>query len=212
MMDDRAVINQLISDAEASIAFLSNPSKKERERLACIAFLRCLGVSFQKDHVISIDDDPPDVRFDGANFEVKEYLDDNRRRHDEYKKKLERLEKAQKLSDLLEPYTPLGPLVVSEVAGSITEFLEEWASIYGKEICSTLDALVYFNLAERYLTDEGSRPGVSDMVDQGWRSVSTITNTLSYVFFASPTAPDFLRNNVAQTKKEWSGSGLFELT
>ncbi len=163
-------------------------------------------------YFIPIDDDPPNVRFDGANFEVKKYLDDNRRRHDEYKKKLERLGKAQKHSDLLEPYTPLRPLVVSEVASSITKFLEEWASTYSKEICSTLDALVYFSLAERYLTDEGSRPCAPGMVDQGWRSVSTITNTLSYVFLASPTAPDFFKNNVAQTKKEWSGSGLFELT
>ena len=50
--------------------------------------------------------DPPDVRFRDAAFEIKEILDEGRRRHADLKEGLEKAKAARVPSDLLEPLTP----------------------------------------------------------------------------------------------------------
>ncbi len=71
------------------------------------AFLRCLKISFEAKEIKPIKSQFPDVQFRSHEFEIKEMLDQARRRHDEYKKHLNDLKRATKLSDLFETYTPV---------------------------------------------------------------------------------------------------------
>lgn len=75
------LIRQMISDTEESIRFFSSQKKPDREQAVCAALLRCLGIEFKITDLEIIKNDPPDIRFDAGNFEIKEYLDDDRRRH-----------------------------------------------------------------------------------------------------------------------------------
>lgn len=210
-MDEMELIRQMISDTEELIRFFSSQKKPDRERATCAAFLRCLGIEFKVTDLVCVKADPPDICFDAANFEIKEYLDDDRRRHDEYKKLLEKLKASKKLSDLIELYRPPQSLSINEAAERVDNFIADYARSYGQKLCSTLDMLVYFNLNGYYLDDKDVSTDVSIMINQGWRSVSIISNSMAFVFFASESAPIFLRNAVGKVKCEWKGSGLFDL-
>jgi hypothetical protein len=111
-----------ISSLEASIAALSNPGKAKRERQNVGEFLLNLGVPFADTDIISVPDgeDPPDVLFDPARFEVKELYDDGRRRWDEYRKLLLDAQQATQCAELrpLTHYTPIdtSPAEILELA------------------------------------------------------------------------------------------------
>ncbi|MBN1972678.1 MAG: DUF1780 domain-containing protein [Sedimentisphaerales bacterium] len=211
-MDEIEIIKQLISETEESIRFFSCGKKPDRERSVCTAFLRCLGIGFKVSDLHINETDPPDIYFNGANFEIKEYLDDNRRRHEEYKKLLKKLKTAKKLSDLKESYNPPRPLTIKEVCDRVTSFIEKYARNYSENLCSTLDLMVYLNLNGYHLDDEDIPVDSSGMIKQGWRSVSIVSNSLAFTFFASESAPVFLRNVVGKIKNEWKKSGLFDLS
>jgi hypothetical protein len=211
-MNERKLIEQMIRDTEESIRYFSSPIKPEREVATCAAFLRCLGLNFNISDLGPVEQDPPDVQFKSASFEIKEYVDDDRRRHDEYKKLLSRLKKAKKLNDLIEPFSPPQPLTIKDVCNKLAQFLGEYARMYGKSLCSSLDALVYFNLMGYYVDNKNILADISQLKAQCWRSVSIISNSVAYIFYASTDAPDFLRANVDRFRKEWTNSGLFDLT
>jgi len=210
-MDEIELIRQIISDTEESIRFFSNPKKPDRERAVCAGFLRCLGIEFELTDLEIINNDPPDIRFKAANFEIKEYLDDDRSRHQEYKRLLEKLKTIKKLSDLTKPYTPPRPLTINEACNRVTKFIDDYARDYGNKLCSTLDLIVYLNLNGYYLDDNDISIDVSVMIKQGWRSVSIVSNSIAFIFFASESSPTFLRNEVGKIKQEWKESGLFDL-
>ena len=204
------MIQEMIYDTEESIKFFSSAKKPDRERSVCAAFLRSLKIKFNANDLQSIDDDPPDVIFGKARFEVKEYLDDDRRRHDEFKQRLKQLRQAQKLSDLLQPYRPFN-ITMRDVSERITSFLEEYAKSYGMTHCSSLDVLVYFNLIDCHIVDDNAKPDNSRILKQGWRSVSIITNSFAYIFIAQDSAPEFLIANSGMIKKAPVISGLFDI-
>ncbi|MBI4680198.1 MAG: DUF1780 domain-containing protein [Nitrospirae bacterium] len=209
-MDDRKMIQEMIYDTEESIKFFSSAKKPDRERSACAAFLRSLNIKFNANDLQSIEDDPPDVIFDKAKFEVKEYLDDDRRRHAEFKQRLDKLRQAQKLSDLLQPYRPFN-ITMRDVSGRLSPFLEDYAKSYGRTLCSSLDVLVYFNLTDCHVEGDNVDPDNSRLLKQGWRSVSMITNSFAYIFFAQDSAPEFLIANSGIIKKAPVISGLFDI-
>ena len=95
-MNEIELIKQMISDTEESIKFFSGQKKPDREQSVCAALLRCLGIKFKIADLKPIRNDPPDICFSTANFEIKEYLDDGIRRHEEYKKFLEKLKTVKK--------------------------------------------------------------------------------------------------------------------
>ena len=201
----------MIIETEESIKFFSSQKKPDREKTTCSAFLKCLGIDFNLTDLKCIKNDPPDIQFLTANFEIKEYLDDQRKRHYEYKRLLEKLLKAHKLSDLMEPYSAPKPLAVKYVGEKISIFLEEYSKIYGKKLCSTLDALIYFNLNGYYINDTDVSVDVQGMRNQGWKSVSIVSNLLAFIFYAHDSAPEFLKNNIGMIKHEWKGTGLFDI-
>src|SRR5262249_3318362 len=90
-----------------SVAFFSSGNKGAIEQWAFTEFLRNLGVTFQEDEITVIPpgQDPPDIIFRHASFEVKEVLDPGRRRHDEYKQALSKAIAANDPIELIESAT-----------------------------------------------------------------------------------------------------------
>ena len=98
MTDDEYLETQRKARAE-SVEYFQSANKPERERWVAQSFLTNLGVNFA-DGELMPGQDPPDVRFRDTNFEIKEILDEGRRRHQEYKKGLEEAFRATAPRDL----------------------------------------------------------------------------------------------------------------
>ena len=81
MTDDEYLEAQRKARAE-SVEYFSAAKKPEREQWVVRTFLTNLGITYTTTEVIE-GEDPPDVQFRSANFEVKEVLDSGRRRHRE---------------------------------------------------------------------------------------------------------------------------------
>jgi len=95
------IICELIAHKEATTAWFGESGKLERERLIFKAFLRCLELVFDSAEIksIPINDRFPDIEFRGVKFEIKEMIDPHRKRHDEYKKALEKLKKERRRAE-----------------------------------------------------------------------------------------------------------------
>ncbi|HLD80372.1 MAG TPA: hypothetical protein VJA18_07505, partial [Candidatus Nanoarchaeia archaeon] len=78
----------------------------------------------------------------------------------------------------------------------MTNFIENYAKAYGDKLCSSLDLIVYFNLNGYYLDDKDISANLSGMKKQGWRSVSIVSNSNAFIFFALENAPVFLKNAI----------------
>src|SRR5690606_19067546 len=105
-------------ELEQTLAFFSNAGKSERELWVCHEFLQQIGLRLHHDDLVAAkpNEDPPDARYCDARFEVKELLDVNRPRLDEYRADLERARSAQRLKDLGARYTSPKELTLGEYA------------------------------------------------------------------------------------------------
>ena len=210
---EQKYIDGLVSHSEETLVLLSNKEKTKRERMVVAAFLRCLGVTFSSNDIESPQDDPPDIICKEACFEVRELLDEGRRRGDEYKDRHETLIKSTSIEDTLLPYDSPTPISYRKIFQLITAALSKKALRYGKQGCSDLDALVYLNLQNRFLDPTTDITNFDSLMAQGWCSVSFVTPPYSHVIFAKDTAPDFLKSNTGEAKREWDDSDtFFELT
>jgi hypothetical protein len=191
-----------VEDLEASVAYFSNENKPARERHVVDDLLRNLGTRFRIAEIESVPvrEEPPDVRFRSAAFEVKEILDDSRRRHAEYKGLLEGARRARSYKHLwhLSQYTPRDI--------SLSDLLEEAAQLSGRVLrkysltaVRELDLLVYYNRLDVIGLDERHFPP-SDPRLGGWRSVTVVIGYRAIVFFTTPKAPLFLRRAVGQVR------------
>jgi len=209
---EQTYIEDLIRNTKDSIHFFSNASKTLRERSVCAAFLRCIGIEFILGEVVSNNDDPPDVVFRTARFEVMELYDKRRKRLDEYWQRLENLEKASSIQQTLVTICQHEPVSYTELLNEIISALNEKSSKYGKRLCSSLDALVYVGLTNRFLEISSSLPMNKELPSQGWRSVSFVFPPYSQVVFCGRNTPQFLTLYTGQTRMEWKKSdGLFDL-
>lgn len=207
--NDEKYIKELVAHSEETLALLSNQEKRKRERMVGAAFLRCLGIGFSPNDVESPQDDPPDVTFQDANFEVRELLDKGRRRGYEYKERHVALTQATSIEDTLLPYTSPTPISYKKIFELVTAALSGKAFRYGERGCSNLDALVYVNLQHRLLNPNTDMGKFDSLVAQGWRSVSFVIPPYSHVIFAHDTAPAFLKAKAGGTKQEWNDSDTF---
>jgi hypothetical protein len=194
-----------------TLHFLSNQKKSERERCVCAAFLRCLGVDFSVAELVAVPESqsPPDVTFREACFEVCDVLDAGRRPHDEAQARVEHLEQAKTIEDVLVPVRRRVPLTYVEVFHHVTEALAKKAARYGIAVCATLDALVYVRLQNMFLDGGSSLPSCAALTKQGWRSVSFVMPPYSHVIHAGEGAPAFLGAFVRQTRQEWHEPDTF---
>ena len=206
---DLKYIEELVAHSEETLALLSNQEKTKRERTVGAAFLRCLGIAFSPDDIQSPQNDPPDITFQDASFEVRELLDEGRKRGDEYSERHEALTQATSIEDTLLPYTSPTPISYNKIFQLVTAALSRKALRYGKDGCSNLDALVYVNLQHRFLNPNTDMVNFDILLSQGWRSVSFVTPPYSHVIFAHENAPAFLKAKAGVTKQEWNDPDTF---
>jgi hypothetical protein len=179
------------------VAFFSSGNKGPIERWSFTEFLRNLGLAFQSDEitVTSPGQDPPDIVFRHASFEVKEILDPNRRRHDEYKQALSKAIAANDPLELFEnaDVEDITPLEIATLI--LSQLKEDLADKYERRFRASLNLLFYVNLVHHSLK-AGPMPNPADFSNLGWRSVSVLIGWGALVYFADSYAPEFLRVKV----------------
>lgn len=196
--------DKLVENTKETLEIFSADEKRkqERERMACAAFLRCLGIAFSLSEIKSMQqDDSGDIIFREAIFQVRESLDQGRKRGDEYKARYETLINANKIEDTLVSVELPLKMTYEELFKMVTDDLEEKALRYGVKGCGSLDALVYVN-QKRFLDPSSEASTFDSLILQGWRSVSLFFPPYSHVIFAKKRAPEFIRNNIGKTKRE----------
>ena len=180
-----------------SVEFFRSGNKSERERWVARAFLTNLALSFPDDELLAVDD-PPDVRFRDANFEIKEILDEGRRRHQEYKDGLEEAIRATAPRDLVRPVA-FNELAISRVYELILQDTKALATQkYPLAVRRDLDLLFYVNLIHTFEFVETPFPDVTALSLLGWRSVSFVKGHRSSVLTATCNAPNFIRSAVGR--------------
>ena len=181
--------------------------------MVCRAFLRCAGIPFTEERFRVPPEEPPDILFDPARFEVLEVMDEGRKRHTEYKDEVKRVEKAKSIDDVLLPVPSPEPMSLAELIPLVTDRLKDKFEKYATGVCDNLNALVYVNMGEKYLVP--TSPGVyneeldTENLDiQGWRSVSVlirasreIIDNQGWISPAIPVTASQLENLDAQPTK-----------
>lgn len=191
-MYDKEFLAQRIKDLEDSVADYSPNNKQERERWVAEAFLKNLRIEHAKNEIVSPDDDPPDVIFRDARFEIKEIQDPDRRRHDEYKAELKRARTLTDPKDLLQMFIPKDK-TLSEIYRHCVESTLSLEKKYPLVVRSSMDLLFYVNLKHVFEVVEIPYPDTSGLASSDWRSVSFVMGQRSCCFFARNDAPDFIR-------------------
>ena len=206
MVDDweRQYLDQLRHVINEARHFFSNSMKPERERAICRAFLRGIGIGFKDNEIKAAtrEDEPVDAFFFLACFQMREILDSDYKRGDEWRNKAEHLKSAICIDDLREPYVSPKPMTSSELTPLICDALKEKSIRYGAER-EKLDALVYVNLQNRFLAANQSMADLEVLKAQGWRSVSMLFVPFASVLYANESAPDFLRERAGRILNEW---------
>jgi Putative endonuclease, protein of unknown function (DUF1780) len=197
-LKDERLMETWRDSLEESVAFFSSGNKGGLEEQVCTDFLTNIGLRFEAHEVIPQTDDPPDVIFRGASFEVKEILDAGRRRHDEYRKSLAKAKAAKTLQNLyaavVKEVTPQDITPV-EIGSFISGELTSLAFRYEPQFRATLNLVFYVNLVSHILKD-GSIPDAAHFAQFGWRSVSVLIGQRALVFHANSDAPNYLREKV----------------
>ncbi len=200
-MDDSEYLRLLTDQAEQANALLSNAQKWERERWVCQRFLQALNVPHRLEEFSAAAQDPPDVLFHDAHFEVFFVLDEGRRLNDEWRQELERRRNAYSLSQLVEHEARPRKIRAAELQNRLAPTLRKKTASYRERNIdiANLDMLAYVNL-KREITDFNSAfAPPTEFLHQGWRSLSVLGPNFARVLFAHPGAPDFLRINLGRT-------------
>lgn len=199
-MKDEEFIASVIKAREESVSFFSNAGKQERERWVVNEFLTNLGLRCSESDVVSSIEEPPDVMYGDARFEVKEIMDVGKRRHAEYKESLRRAKEAKVLGDLLEEYTPRD-ITYTEVFDLVGTHL---ATIrpYAPATKINLDLLFYVNLEDVHGYVSSEVPDAADFHRHGWRSVSFVAGPMGVVLCAAASAPSFLRTHEGKVMRQ----------
>jgi hypothetical protein len=210
MGSEREYLQNIQTDAADKLHYLTDECKPERERAVVRAFLRCIGVTFAESEIVAPASEPVDVSFRDARFQVREILQQGRRRGDEVKLKA----RAQSIDDATVTWKPPPtPMSAEELTLAITQALDEKARKYGRSQCSRLDALVYVNLTLTSVLRPDTTPGnTAGLTAQAWRSVSLVFPPYGIVLFTTSDASGFLRQLLGSVRMEWSNvNELFDV-
>ena len=177
----------------------SRQFKPWREWQNAVHFLINLHIGVDDAQVLCSPQDPPDVIYQDAAFEIKEIMDEGRRRHDEVKLARQKaLQKAMPQDFTLKPVIDLLPADAGQL---ILEQLEGFAKRYQAEVKGRTDMLFYVNKLDHWF-DDGPMPDPALFAKYGWRSVSAVVSSnVSLVFYASADAPKFLQKNCGRVRK-----------
>jgi Putative endonuclease, protein of unknown function (DUF1780) len=206
-----AYIRRLQSHAADTRIFLSNAHKVQRERAVCRAFLRTVGLRFLDREIIAPCDEPVDVSFRDARFQICDHLA-GRRRCDEWKHRQTRWTKARSVQDTSEPVTWPKPMRRAELINAVADALQSKSKKYGLNGCSKIDALVYADITgTRFLMPRSVARDVSRLEQQGWRSVSVLFPPYGIVLLTRDLAPAFLHQLTGKARRAWRNpDGLFD--
>jgi hypothetical protein len=216
MVDDweRQYLDNLRRATDEARHFFSNSMKPERERAICRAFLRGIGVDFVDNDIkaASREEEPVDVFFSSARFQMREILDAKYKRTDEWRNKAELLKSATCIDDLKEPTMSSKAMTFPELYSFICDALQKKSVRYGAER-EKLDMLVYVNLQDRFLAEHQIVTDLEALKAQGWRSASMLFVPFASVLYANVSAPDFLRERAGCVLNKWPHpEGWFEPT
>jgi hypothetical protein len=211
--NDDAYLTALREHAAETRILLSNRQKPERERMIVRAFLRCIGTTFTENEILASTEEPVDVHFRAARFQIMEIVGDRKRGKD-WAEREQHYREAKSVSDVMEVYSASIPYSLDEAARMVTDALATKARHYGRGTCAALDALVYIDLRNSHLWPPEPRDlsGISaDLRQQGWRSVSMLSLPYGAVVAATASAPDLLASKLDLVLSEWPGpDGWFE--
>ena len=196
-MDDREFIEESIRALEESVRSFAPENKAEGELWVAKAFLENLRIPFEAEELKSSNDEPPDVLFRDARFEIKEIMDPGRKRHLEYRRALERARRATSVRELFDTFRPTDTSIqaVYELCLAQVALLEKK---YAPAVRASLDLLFYINLQRVVGLKEAPYPDVESMASAGWRSVSFVKGQRSCCFFAADGAPRFIAGAVGR--------------
>lgn len=193
MTDEEYLEAQRKACAE-SVEFFRSSYKPERERYVVREFLTNLGLAFRDAEIQSPNQDPPDVKFRDANFEIKEILSEGRRRHDEYKEGLQKALEATSPVNLVEMYTPRDVAVFDVCAGVYVEAKKLAELKYAANTRKSLDLLFYVNITDVSGLRETPFPDLGPIDALAWRSVSFLMGYRSCTLSVADGAPSFLHH------------------
>ncbi len=200
-MDDLDYLRLLTIQAEQANAFLSNARKWERERWVCQRLLQGLNIPYHSEDFRQAGQEPPDVLFGDARFEVFFVLDEGRRLNDEWRAELQRRRSAYSLSQLVRREARPKRIPASKLLQRLGPTLHKKATNYKERDIDLgqLDIIAFSSLKREVLDLNSHFPPPTEYLRQGWRSLSLVGPTFARVLFAQPDAPDFLRNNLGRS-------------
>ncbi len=205
MNDDEYVAGRRQALKE-SVDFFASTNKIEREKMVVAETLTNLGVHYSENELLPVSDEPPDIKFRDAEFEIKEIMDPDRRRHLEYKEALEEALDATVPADFLESYTPPKCASIGDIYERVMNVASRLLTKYALDTCRNLDLLFYVNLDDVMGLDEAIFPDVTSLRLQPWRSVSFQMGRRTCVLAARDDAPDFLRAAMGRVTHREVGS------
>jgi len=204
---------ELREHATETRLLLSNPRRADRERMVVRAYLRCLGIPFADDEIVASTEEPVDVQFRAARFQIREILGDRKRGKD-WADREDRYHAAKMVSDVAEAFTKSIAVPYDEAVEMVTKALAEKVMHYAPASSARLDVLIYIDLKNSHLWPTKPRDvidSLSELDQQGWRSASMLFLPYGVVLTARPNAPDFLRSKIGRVLNEWPGpDGWFE--
>lgn len=173
--------------------------KNWREWSNAVSFLTNIHIGVDEAQVFCSPQDPPDVLYRDAAFEIKEIMDEGRRRHDEIKQgRKKSVQNKSKQNFTLRPVIDLLPADAGQLVMEQLDALEER---YFAEVKARTDLLFYINKLDHWF-DDGPMPSADRFEPYGWRSVSVvIASSVSIVFQAGNSAPQFLQDNVGKVRR-----------
>lgn len=200
-MDDSDYLRLLTTQAEQANALLSNARKWERERWVCQRLLQGLNIAHSPDECLPVSQEPPDVRFREANFEVFFVLDEGRRLNDEWREELQRRRSAFSLSQLVRREARPKRIRAPELLARLGPTLRKKAHNYRERGLNLgeLDMVAFASLKREVLNLNSHFPPPTEYLRQGWRSLSLVGPNFARVLFAHPSAPDFLRAHLGRS-------------
>lgn len=207
---EQEFLRRLADQADDTVSLFSDSRKSERERRVCAAFLRCLGISFDIKDLVSVpkQDEPPDVRFRDAAFEVKVNHGDQKV-HGQWKARAQRYRDAKTTDDVLAPGVTPEPWSSSQALECVMGVLKKQK--YSPDTRSSLDVLTYLDLPGPFLAVGSKTPETTELEKLGWRSVSVLFPPYACVLAVSSSAPDFLARLVGVIKRESNPNQWFEI-
>lgn len=207
-MEDDKILKEHIECLKQSVNFFSNENKIVREKWIVNEFLYNLNINFEKSEIQSNPNDPPDIFFRNAQFELKEIQDEDRKRHREYKETLKKSEKVSKTSELFEDWNAYD-ISMQKIVYLIEKELNSYK--IDLELASKIDMLFYINLSNLGFEEDKTYIFSNNNIWEKWRSVSMVENgNISFVFNAKNNAPDFIIKNVGKfLKREQNRNKIF---